>query len=171
MKRFAPVLLTSLSLLSLAHVAFAQDDAENCKDSPKLVWLMDIRAEKNPMVIGTAPYHANDGELCTRGGRFGAHNLHPNFPSSTSKKLVNTTVASWFNGGVRIFRVVPGVTGVPDAPPHIEEIGFYIPEAPPKTRSVQINHAIVDDHGLIYTNDRVSGGLYILRYTGKTPLN
>src|SRR5580693_6674628 len=109
-----------------------EDTQENCKDSPKLVWLMDIRAEKNPMVIGTAPYHANDGELCARGGRFGAHNLHPNFPSSTSKRLLNTTVASWFNGGVRIFRVAPGVAGVPDAPPHIEEIGFYIPAAPPK---------------------------------------
>jgi hypothetical protein len=150
-----------------------EDTQENCKDSPKLVWLMDIRAEKNPMVIGTAPYHANDGELCTRGGRFGAHNLHPNFPSSTSKRLLNTTVASWFNGGVRIFRVAPGVAGVPDAPPHIEEIGFYIPAAPPKNPAgtSQMNHAIVDENGLIYANDRFTGGLYILRYTGSVPMD
>jgi len=150
-----------------------EDTQENCKDSPKLVWLMDIRAEKNPMVIGTAPYHANDGELCTRGGRFGAHNLHPNFPTSTSKRLLNTTVASWFNGGVRIFRVAPGATGVPDAPPHIEEIGFYIPAAPSKNPAgtSQMNHAIVDENGLIYANDRFTGGLYILRYTGSVPLD
>jgi len=150
-----------------------EDTQENCKDSPKLVWLMDIRAEKNPMVIGTAPYHANDGELCTRGGRFGAHNLHPNFPSSTSKRLLNTTVASWFNGGVRIFRLAPGATGVPDAPPHIEEIGFYIPAAPSKNPAgtSQMNHAIVDENGLIYANDRFTGGLYILRYTGSVPLD
>ena len=150
-----------------------EDTQENCKDSPKLVWLMDIRAERNPMVIGTAPYHANDGELCTRGGRFGAHNLHPNFPSSTSKRLLNTTVASWFNGGVRIFRVASGVVGVPDAPPHIEEIGFYIPAAPSKNPAgtSQMNHAIVDENGLIYANDRFTGGLYILRYTGSVPMD
>jgi hypothetical protein len=150
-----------------------EDTQENCKDSPKLVWLMDIRAEKNPMVIGTAPYHANDGELCTRGGRFGAHNLHPNFPGPTYKRLLNTTVASWFNGGVRIFRVAPNVPSVPDAPPHIEEIGFYIPAAPPKNPAgtSQMNHAIVDENGLIYANDRFTGGLYILRYTGAVPMD
>jgi hypothetical protein len=87
--------------------------------------------------------------------------------------LINTTVASWFNGGVRIFRVVPGVAGVTDAPPHIEEIGFYIPAAPPRNPAgtSQMNHAIVDENGLIYANDRFTGGLYILRYTGSVPMD
>jgi len=125
------------------------------------------------MVIGTAPLHSSDGELCTRGGRFGAHNLHPNFPSATSANLKNTTVASWFNGGVRIFHIVDGPKGVADAPPHLEEIGFYIPAAPPKnpTATSQMNHAIVDEKRLIYANDRFTGGLYILRYTGTVPLD
>jgi len=63
---------------------------------------------------------------------------------------------------------VEGPKGVPGAPPHVEEIGYYIPEAPPKNPSgtIQINHAIVDEKGLIYANDRFTGGLYILRYTG-----
>jgi hypothetical protein len=30
---------------------------------------------------------------------------------------------------------------------------------------------IVDEKGLIYAADRISGGLYILRYTGTTPLD
>ena len=156
-------------------LAFASDEAtqDNCKDSPKLVWLMDVRAESNPMVIGASPYHSGDGELCRRGGRFGAHNLHPNFPSATSARLKNTTVASWFNGGVRIFRIVAGPAGVPDAPPHLEEIGYYIPAAPPGNPggTSQMNHAIVDEHGLIYANDRFTGGLYILKYTGALPLD
>lgn len=164
---FQPMFNRGMALVS------DEDTAENCKDSPRLVWLMDIRAESNPMVIGTAPFHANDGELCKRGGRFGAHNLHPNFPGSTYAKLKNTSVASWFNGGVRIFRVVPGVAGVPDAPPHIEEIGYYIPAAPLKNPAgtSQMNHAIVDENGLIYANDRFTGGLYILRYTGTIPMD
>jgi hypothetical protein len=156
-------------------LALVSDEAtsDNCKDAPKLVWLMDIRAESNPMVIGTAPLHSGDGELCKRGGRFGAHNIYPNFPGPMYAQLKNTTVASWFNGGVRIFRAVAGPAGVPDAPSHLEEIGYYIPAAPPKnpTGTSQMNHAIVDERGLIYANDRFTGGLYILKYTGSVPLD
>jgi hypothetical protein len=154
-------------------LASDEDVRDNCADAPKLVWLMDIRAETHPMVIGTAPLHPTDGELCRKGGRFGAHNLHPNFPGPTSANLRNTAVASWFNGGVRIFRVVDGPAGVPNAPPHLEEIGYYIPAAPPRNPSgtIQINHAIVDERGLIYANDRFTGGLYVLRYTGSVPLD
>jgi hypothetical protein len=47
------------------------------------------------------------------------------------------------------------------------------PAAPPKSPAgtAQIDHAIVDEHELIYANDRFTGGLYILRYTGSVPLN
>jgi hypothetical protein len=159
-------------------VAIASDEStkDNCADSPKLVWLVDIRAESNPMVIGTAPLHADDGELCAVGGRFGAHNIHPNFPNATSANLKNTTVASWFNGGVRVYRLVDGPVGMPDAPARLEEIGYYIPARVPgatagTTVPAQINHAIVDEHGLIYANDRSTGGLYILEYTGNVPLD
>ena len=164
---FQPIFSRGLAFVS------DEDTADNCKDAPRLVWLMDIRAENNPMVIGTAPYHATDGELCKRGGRFGAHNLHPNFPSSTSANLKNTTVASWFNGGVRIFHIVDGPAGVANAPAHLDEIGYYTPAAPPRNPHgvTQINHAIVDENGLIYANDRFTGGLYILRYTGSVPLD
>jgi hypothetical protein len=157
------------------QLAWASDEdvQDNCKDAPKLVWLLDIRAETNPVIIGTAPLHPDDGKRCSRGGRFGAHNLHPNFPGPLYAKLENTTVASWFNGGVRLFRAVEGPAGIADAPAHVEEIGFYIPEAPPRNPSgtIQINHAIVDERGLIYANDRFTGGLYILRYTGTVPLD
>jgi hypothetical protein len=150
-----------------------EDVMDNCKDAPKLVWLLDIRAETNPVIIGTAPLHPDDGDLCTRGGRFGAHNLHPNFPGPLYRRLENTIVSTWFNGGVRIYRAIEGPKGVTDAPPHVEEIGYYVPVAPPKNPSgtIQINHAIVDEKGLIYANDRFTGGLYILRYTGNVPMD
>jgi hypothetical protein len=84
-------------------LAFVSDESvqDACADAPKLVWLVDIRAETNPVIIGTAPLAANASELCKRGGRYGSHNLSPNFPSPTSAKLKNTTVATFFNGGVR----------------------------------------------------------------------
>ena len=156
------------------RLAWASDEdvMDNCKDAPKLVWLLDIRDETNPVIVATAPLHANDGELCSRGGRFGAHNLHPNFPGPLYANLQNTTVASWFNGGVRIFRATDGPKGVTGVP-QIEELGFYIPAAPPRnpSKTIQINHAIVGADGLIYANDRFAGGLYILRYTGTVPLD
>ena len=157
------------------RMAWASDEAtsDNCKDMPKLVWLVDIRSETHPVVVGTAPLRPEDAALCTRGGRFGAHNIHPNFPGPLYAKLENTTVSTWFNGGVRIYRMTNGPKGMPDVPPQVEEIGYYIPAAPPGnlTKTIQINHAIVDERGLIYANDRFTGGLYILRYTGTAPLD
>ena len=154
-------------------LAVVSDEAvlEKCADAPKLVWLVDIRDETNPVILGTAPLPENAGDFCTKGGRFGAHNLHPNFPSATSAHLKNTFVATFFNAGVRIYRLID--VAVPHAPPHIEEIGFFVPAAPPgnPTHTIQINHAIVDEKGLIYATDRVSGGLYILKYTGPEPLD
>ena len=90
-----------------------------------------------------------------------------------SANLKNTTVASWFNGGVRIFHIVDGPKGVPNAPPHLDEIGYYIPAGIPTNAggTAQMNHAIVDENGIIYAQERISGGLYILKYTGPVPLD
>jgi hypothetical protein len=154
-------------------LAVVSDEATQprCSDGPKLIWLVDIREETNPIIIGTAPLPDNVGALCTRGGRFGAHNLHPAFPDGVSAQLKNTFVGSFFNGGVRIYRLIdPALAG---APPQIKEVGYFIPAAAPGNSdgTSQINHVIVDENGLIYAADRVSGGLYILKYTGKAPLD
>jgi hypothetical protein len=154
-------------------LAIVSDEAvmDKCADAPKLVWLVDIRDETNPVVIATAPLPENAGDFCTKGGRFGAHNLHPNFPCATSAQLKNTFVATFFNAGVRIYRLVD--VPVPHAPPQIKEIGFFVPPAPAgnPTHTIQINHAFVDEKGLIYVTDRISGGLYILKYTGPEALD
>ena len=55
----------------------------------------------------------------------------------------------------------------------LREIGYLV-EAPPPgnaTHSIQINDVYVDEKGLIYANDRLTGGLDIIRYTGPVPLN
>jgi len=157
------------------QLAWASDEAtsDNCADSPKIVWLLDIRAETNPMIIDTSPLHENDGELCERGGRYGAHNIHPNMPGPLYANLQNTTVSAWFNGGIRIYHAEPGPQGMPNAPAHIREIGFYIAAAPERnpTPTSQSNNVLVDAEGFIYVQERHTGGLYILKYTGDVPLN
>jgi hypothetical protein len=153
-------------------LAIMSDEAvmERCADAPKLIWLVDIRDEANPVIVGTAPLPENAGELCRRGGRFGAHNLQPAFPGSTAARLKNTFLGTFFNGGVRAYRLRD--SAVPNAPPRVEEIGFYIPASPGNPAgAASINHVIVDERGLIYICDRVTGGLYILEYTGAPPLD
>lgn len=154
-------------------LAVVSDEAtqEKCSDGPKLIWLVDIRDETNPIIIGTAPLPDNVASLCARGGRFGAHNLHPAFPDGVSAQLKNTFVGSFFNGGVRIYRLID--PALPGAPPQVKELAYFVPAAPPGNTGgiIQINHVIVDEKGLIYAVDRVTGGLYILRYTGKAPLD
>lgn len=156
-------------------MAFVSAEAvvPSCADAPKLVWLLDIRDETNPMVIDTAPLHPNDGELCKTGATFGAHNLHPNFPQPTSANLKNTTVSTWFSGGVRIYHIVDPPQGYTNAPPHVEEIGYYIPAGIAKNPggAASMNHVLVDEKGIIYAAERHGGGLYIFKYTGSVPLD
>ena len=54
----------------------------------------------------------------------------------------------------------------------LSEIGYLIPQAPPQNamHTIQINDVYVDENGLIYANDRFTGGLYIIRYTGSVSL-
>jgi len=140
-------------------------------DFPKLIWLLDIHNESNPVTIGTAPLPENVNELCSRGGWFGAHNIHENIPLPTSAILRNTIVGSFFNGGVRVYRFRDPLR--PGAPPTLEETGFFIPPPPAGSAKgvVQINDVYVDEQKLIYAVDRYTGGLYILQFTGSPPLS
>jgi hypothetical protein len=136
----------------------------NCKDWPKRDWVWDIANEKAPVVLSVMPPPADFDALCKQGGRFGAHNIAQNRPDPTARKLTKTVVGSFFNGGVRAYSI---------ANPHDpQEIGFLV-DAPPKgnaSHSIQINDVYVDENGLIYANDRLSGGLDIIRYTGPVAL-
>jgi hypothetical protein len=136
-----------------------------CADWPKRNWVWDIRDERHPYPLAPFPPVPNQTALCRAGGRFGSHNIDMNRPVPNSKTLNNTVVGSYFNGGVRAYSIAD--------PSHPVEIGYAIPAAPPgnPTHTIQINDVYVDEHGLIYANDRLSGGLYVIRYTGKVPLD
>jgi hypothetical protein len=86
------------------------------------------------------------------GLRFGPHNLHENLPGSyRSETLVFVT---YFNAGLRVFDISDA-----DEP---QEIAFWIPETPSGQEAPQINDLYVDDSGVIFTTDRIDGGLYVL---------
>jgi hypothetical protein len=128
---------------------------DNGVDWPKLVWVVDVRAESNPVPIATFPNPPVESFI-RRGGRFGAHNLHENLPIPTSFRSDSIIVGTFFNGGVRAFDV--------SNPFQPQEIAYFVPGAPPLSPvgAVQINDVFVDERRIVYAVDRFAGGLYIL---------
>jgi hypothetical protein len=152
---------TALPLLDRKLIVASEEANQNaCADWPKRISLVDIADEKKPKQGAVFPAPSNFDDLCKRGGRFGAHNIHVNRPTPFSRTLTQTVVGTFFDGGVRIYSIAD--------PARPEEIGFLIPAAPPGNpmKTIQLNDVYVDEKGLIYTNDRVTGGLYIMAYTG-----
>jgi hypothetical protein len=125
----------------------------NCEGARKDVHLVDIADERRPREISRFP--VPQGDYCTRGLRFGPHNLHENRPGTyESDRFVYVT---YFNAGLRVYD-----TADPRRP---KEIAAYVPEPPPGQPAIQLNDVLVDADGLIFVTDRVRGGLYVLRRT------
>lgn len=124
-------------------------------DFPKLVWVVDIRDEANPVPIATFP-PPDVAKFAKRGGRMGAHNLHENVPVSTSWFSDQVIVGTFFNAGLRAYDI--------SNPYQPKEIAHFIPPAPKgaPTGSIQINDVLIDERGIVYTVDRHTGGVYIL---------
>ena len=127
-------------------------------DWPKLVWLLDARAEANPVPIATLPAPPH-GAFAHRGGRFGAHNLHENLPAPTSWRSEEIVIGTFFNAGVRAYDIAN--------PFEPREIAYYVPAAPALSRAgaIQLNDVYVDDRRIVYAVDRFAGGLYVLEMT------
>ena len=109
--------LLSRGLLIVSDEA-VQDEG---KDWPKLVWVVDVRDETNPVPIATCPLPPVD-EFKGRGGRYGAHNLHENRPAPGAWASETIVVGTFFNGGVRAFDL--------SDPFRPTEAAYYVP-APP----------------------------------------
>ncbi len=123
------------------------------EDYPKLMWMMDIRDETNPIIISTLPMPDTD-DFFNRPGRFGAHNVYENQPGPTCFFSDTLIFATLFNAGVRVYD-----TSDPFRP---EEVAYFVPEIPEGAASNGINDVYVDENGIMYVVDRLKGGLYIL---------
>lgn len=127
-------------------------------DWPKLVRVVDARMETNLVPIATFPQAPFDA-FAHRGGRSGAHNLHENLPVPGSWRSDQVIVGSFFNQGVRAYDI--------SDPFQPREIAYYVPGAPKlaPTGTIQLNDVYVDDRRIVYTMDRMVGGLYVLEMT------
>ena len=132
--------------------------ADAGRDWPKLVWIVDVRDEANPVPIGTCPIPPV-ADFKGRGGRYGAHNLYENRPAPGAWHSETIVLGTFFNGGVRAFDL--------SDPFRPREVAYYVPDAPrgSKAGAVQINDVFVDERGIVYAVDRFTGGLYALEMT------
>ncbi len=128
----------------------------NGEDYPKLMWMMDIRDETNPIIISTFPMPDTE-DFFNRPGRFGAHNVYENQPGPTCFFSDTLVFATLFNAGIRVYD-----TSDPFRP---EEVAYFVPEIPEGAPSNGINDVYVDENGIMYVVDRLKGGLYILELT------
>ena len=128
----------------------------NGEDYPKLMWMMDIRDETNPIIIGTLPMPDTE-DFFNRPGRFGAHNVYENQPGPTCFYSDNLIFATLFNAGVRVYDTSDAF--------HPQEVAYFVPEIPEGAPSNGINDVYVDENGIMYVVDRLKGGLYILELT------
>jgi hypothetical protein len=125
----------------------------DCEGARKDIHLVDISDEHRPREVSRFP--VPPGDYCSRGLRFGPHNLHENRPGTFSSDRI--VFATWFNAGLRLYDTT-------DAD-HPAEIACYVPEPPPGQRAIQFNDVLVGADGLIFVTDRLRGGLYILQRT------
>ena len=94
-----------------------------------------------------------------RGGRYGSHNLYENYPGECSWRSDDIVLATFFNGGVRVFDVAD--------PFRPAEVAWCVPPAPRKSPvgAIQLNDVFVDERQVVYALDRLTGGLYTMEMT------
>jgi hypothetical protein len=132
-----------------------ESTSDNAADWPKLIWILDARDENNLVPISTCPM-PNPDDYKTRGGRFGAHNIHENTPGKHSWQSDQIILGTFFNGGLRAYDISNAYQP--------KEVATFVPPGPAlsKYASIQLNDVFVDEREIVYTVDRFSGGLYIL---------
>jgi hypothetical protein len=146
------------------HLAIVADEAtsNNCANGIAYTWVLDMRAPENPVTIATLPT-PTEADYCSKGGKFGPHNLHENRPGTLQRS--DLVFATYHNAGVRVFDISDAF-----AP---RETAYYVPPDPERIVDIRPNAAkaiqscdvLVDVNGVMYVTD-TNAGLYILQYEG-----
>ena len=138
-----------------------ESNAENCAKGLFYTFVIDVRAETNPVTISTLPT-PTDRNYCAL-GNFGPHNLHENRPGSFVSEDV--IFATYHNAGVRVFDIKDQF-----AP---KEIASWVPPPPKRlidprpgvALAAQSCDVYVTPEGLMYVSDW-NGGLHAMQYEG-----
>jgi hypothetical protein len=135
-------------------------------DAPKLVWVVDARADsperaaaagpsappRNALAVGSlAPPPA--AAFAPRGGRFGAHAVHANPPGRGVLATDTLAITTCGNAGVRVHDVTD--------PYATAEVAYHVP-AGTGGQPTQLHDVLADDRGIVFAVERLAGGLAVL---------
>lgn len=138
-----------------------ESNADFCAKGLFYTWVLDVRADENPVPIATFPTPA-ELDFCSM-GNFGPHNLHENRPESFVSE--ETIFATYHDAGVRVFDIRDAYRP--------QEIAYWVPPVPERmvdprpnvARSALTCDCYVTRDGLIYASDW-NAGMHVLQYEG-----
>lgn len=130
---------------------------EGAADFPQNVWVVDVRLEDRPQIVGSLEMPWPD--VVPSEGRFGAHNLHEYPLGQGAWRDFNVAAGAFFGLGVGVYDV--------SSPLRPREIGRFVPgvDAEGPSRG-QLNDLFLDDRSILYTIDRKSDTCFILELEG-----
>ena len=139
-----------------------ESNADYCAKGLFYTWVIDVRADDNPVPIATLPTPTDRGDYC-KIGNFGPHNLHENRPGSFQSEEI--IFATYHDAGVRVFNIRDQF-----AP---KEIASWVPPPPKKMFDPRPNVAncamtcdcYVTPSGLMYVSDW-NAGIHVMQYAG-----
>jgi hypothetical protein len=153
---------TALPLPQRQLVVVADEsNADYCAKGLFYTFVVDARAEENPVPIATLPTPTGL-DFCAM-GNFGPHNLHENRPECFVSE--ETIFATYHNAGVRVFDIRDQYQP--------KEIASWVPPMPQRmldprprvARNALTCDCYVTKDGLIYATDW-NAGLHVLEYLG-----
>jgi len=153
---------TALPLPQRQLVVVADEsNADFCAKGLFYTFVVDARAEENPVPIATLPTPTGL-DFCAM-GNFGPHNLHENRPECFVSE--ETIFATYHNAGVRVFDIRDQYQP--------KEIASWVPPVPKKmidprprvARNALTCDCYVTKGGLIFATDW-NAGLHVLEYRG-----
>jgi hypothetical protein len=132
---------------------------EGAADFPQNVWVVDMRLEDRPLIVGSLEMPWPD--VIPSEGRFGAHNLHEYPLGQGAWRDFSVAAGAFFGLGVGVYDV--------STPLRPREIGRFVPgiDAEGPSRG-QLNDVFLDDRAILYTIDRKSDTCFILELDGTT---
>jgi hypothetical protein len=121
----------------------ADEDVAKLRPAPPaFAWVFDITQETLPLPVATFQVLGLDRDGSPQPPMTGCH--------QPSERFTGTVLPfAWFAQGLRLVDVAD-----PFAP---KEVGHFLPDAAPGADRPSSNDVTIDDRGLIYLVDRVSG--------------
>ena len=139
-----------------------ESNADYCAKGLFYTWVLDVRADENPVPIATMPTPTDRGDYC-KIGNFGPHNLHENRPGSFQSEEI--IFATYHDAGVRVFDIRDQYQP--------KEIASWVPPPPTKMFDPRPNVAkcamtcdcYVTPQGLMYVSDW-NAGMHVMQFEG-----